>query len=56
MTAEGVSIDLEEVSRYLRDERKIAVQKLPERLVVVDALPMTATGKIQKFVLRDSIG
>ncbi|MDF3283185.1 AMP-binding protein [Gordonia sp. N1V] len=56
VTAEGVSIELEEVSRYLRDERKIAVQKLPERLVVVDALPMTATGKIQKFVLRDSIG
>ncbi len=55
VTVDGASIDLEEVSRYLRDERLIAVQKLPERLVVVDALPMTATGKIQKFVLRDKI-
>jgi cyclohexanecarboxylate-CoA ligase len=25
----------------------------PERLELVDALPMTATGKIQKFVLRE---
>ncbi len=55
VTVDGASIDLEEVSRYLRDERMIAVQKLPERLVVVDALPMTATGKIQKFVLRDKL-
>jgi hypothetical protein len=25
----------------------------PERLELVDALPMTATGKIQKFMLRE---
>jgi acyl-coenzyme A synthetase/AMP-(fatty) acid ligase len=29
------------------------MQKLPERLLLVDELPMTATGKVQKFLLRD---
>ncbi len=33
-------------------ERRIAPQKLPEMLQVVDALPTTMTGKVQKF-LRD---
>jgi cyclohexanecarboxylate-CoA ligase len=30
-----------------------ALQKVPERLAIVDALPRTASGKIQKFRLRD---
>ena len=33
----------------------LAVQKVPERVEVVTALPMTATGKIQKNLLRDDI-
>ncbi|BBG02778.1 MULTISPECIES: AMP-binding protein [Pseudonocardia] len=33
--------------------RGISMQKLPEKLVLVEALPMTATGKVQKFRLRD---
>lgn len=53
--AEGASPTLEAVADYLRNERKIAVQKLPERLEVVDSLPTTATGKVQKFVLREEI-
>jgi cyclohexanecarboxylate-CoA ligase len=32
--------------------RGVANQKLPERLRVVDELPKTASGKVQKFVLR----
>ncbi len=28
------------------------MQKIPEKVVVVDQLPTTATGKIQKFLLR----
>lgn len=36
-------------------ERGVALQKVPERVEVVDALPMTATGKIQKHVLRQDI-
>ncbi|HCT78823.1 MAG TPA: cyclohexanecarboxylate-CoA ligase [Micromonosporaceae bacterium] len=43
---------LAELSDYLKNEKQIATHKLPERLAVVDALPMTATGKIQKFELR----
>jgi cyclohexanecarboxylate-CoA ligase len=31
----------------------VANQKLPERLRLVDELPKTASGKVQKFVLRD---
>ena len=36
-------------------ERGIPIQKTPERVVVVDILPMTATGKILKHELRKDI-
>jgi cyclohexanecarboxylate-CoA ligase len=52
--AGGEAVDLAAVTSYLR-ERQVAAQKLPERLEVVEALPMTATGKIQKHVLRAKI-
>lgn len=45
----------DELTGYLRDQRKIAVVKLPERLEILDEMPMTATGKIQKFVLREKL-
>jgi cyclohexanecarboxylate-CoA ligase len=45
---------LGDITKYLR-ERKVATPKLPERLELVDALPMTATGKVQKHVLREDI-
>lgn len=48
----GEAPTLEVLTAFLRDERRIAVQKLPERLRIVEQLPMTATGKIQKFVLK----
>ena len=40
-------------SSFLRLERRIAPRKLPEMLQVIDALPTTMTGKVQKFLLRD---
>jgi non-ribosomal peptide synthetase component E (peptide arylation enzyme) len=46
---------LDELTGYLRRERRIAVVKLPERLELIDELPTTATGKVQKFVLRDML-
>lgn len=49
---EGVT--LEEITSYLLDQG-LAKVKLPERLEVVDELPTTATGKIQKHVLRQMI-
>jgi acyl-CoA synthetase (AMP-forming)/AMP-acid ligase II len=45
---------LPEVSEYLL-ARGLAIQKVPERLEIVSELPMTATGKIQKHILRADI-
>lgn len=45
------SMTVQEVSAYLR-EHKVALQKHPERVEIIAALPMTATGKVQKHVLR----
>ena len=39
----------------LRHERRVSPTKLPERLELVEALPITATGKVQKFELRDRV-
>ena len=35
--------------------QKLAVQYIPERLVVRDAMPATPSGKIQKFRLREML-
>ncbi|HEV7536615.1 MAG TPA: AMP-binding protein [Acidimicrobiia bacterium] len=51
----GAPPTLEALCEFLRAERRISVTKLPERLELIDALPTTATGKVQKFVLRDRI-
>lgn len=45
---------LQTIKDYLQ-ERGLAVQKSPERLELVDELPTTATGKIQKHLLRQDI-
>ncbi|MEV0110050.1 AMP-binding protein [Nocardia sp. NPDC050799] len=45
---------VEELRGYLVD-RGVAIQKTPERVVAVRELPMTATGKIQKHILRKRI-
>jgi cyclohexanecarboxylate-CoA ligase len=51
---EGHEFTFEDMTAYL-DEQGIAKQKYPERLEVVDEFPMTASGKIQKNVLRERI-
>ena len=51
--AEAEVPTLAELAVYLKNSRRIAVHKLPERLEIVKELPMTPTGKIQKFALRD---
>jgi non-ribosomal peptide synthetase component E (peptide arylation enzyme) len=45
------ALDLKEVVAYLRAEG-VAPFKWPERLEFVDELPMTPSGKVQKFVLE----
>ena len=37
------------------EEQGIAKYKLPEFLVVIPEFPMTPTGKVQKFALRDAV-
>jgi len=48
------SIDFDEMVEFLTSER-VAKNYLPERLEVLDAMPTTPSGKIQKFKLRDMI-
>jgi acyl-CoA synthetase (AMP-forming)/AMP-acid ligase II len=49
----GESVDLAEMVGFLRD--KIATYKLPEFLHLLDRLPRTPTGKVQKGPLRDLV-
>jgi cyclohexanecarboxylate-CoA ligase len=48
----GKAIDLPEIVRFLK-EHKMAMQYIPERLEVLETLPCTPSGKIQKHKLRD---
>lgn len=50
----GQGIDLAEIQTFLKAQ-KVAVQYIPERLVVRDAMPSTPSGKIQKFKLREML-
>jgi cyclohexanecarboxylate-CoA ligase len=49
---EAASLAFPEMQEFLL-KSGVARSYWPERLELVDALPMTATGKIQKFVLRE---
>jgi cyclohexanecarboxylate-CoA ligase len=51
---ENKAHDLAEICDYLLNAG-LSKHYLPEKLVVLDALPMTQSGKIQKFMLRDQI-
>jgi fatty-acyl-CoA synthase len=49
---EGASLTDDELREYCAD--KIAHYKVPKYVLFVDAFPMTVTGKIQKFKMRDA--
>jgi cyclohexanecarboxylate-CoA ligase len=49
---EGARLTLPEMVAYLEAQR-MARQYIPERLEILDALPRTPSGKIQKFRLRE---
>jgi acyl-CoA synthetase (AMP-forming)/AMP-acid ligase II len=51
----GRQLGLDELLRFLRDERRLSVYKLPERLEIVDELPLNPAGKVKKFVLRQMV-
>ncbi|EIU9298820.1 medium-chain fatty-acid--CoA ligase [Escherichia coli] len=48
------SLSLEEVVAFF-SRRRVAKYKYPEHIVVIEKLPRTASGKIQKFLLRKDI-
>ena len=50
----GSSLDLDGMVERLR-AAGLATYKLPQVLHVVDELPATASGKIQKHVLREQL-
>ena len=49
---EGETADVDEIRQYCKEQ--IAYYKVPKHFVIVDEFPMTVTGKIQKFKMRES--
>ncbi len=47
----GADVDLEQIRAF--GAERLATFKLPKDLVVVDTLPRTALGKVQKYLLRN---
>ena len=50
----GQSIDLPTMQQFMKNQQ-VALQYVPERLIVLEQMPSTPSGKIQKFRLRDLV-
>ena len=50
----GQRLEFDEMVAFLKAQ-KLAIQYIPERLVLRDAMPATPSGKIQKFKLREML-
>lgn len=50
----GANIDLPGLVEFLK-QHQVAMQYIPEKLVVREAIPSTPSGKIQKFKLREQL-
>jgi cyclohexanecarboxylate-CoA ligase len=50
----GHTIDLPGIVEFLKAQ-KVAMQYMPERLIVRESMPSTPTGKVQKFKLRQML-
>jgi fatty-acyl-CoA synthase len=48
---EGETADEDEIRQYCNEQ--IAYYKVPKHIMIVDEFPLTVTGKIQKFIMRD---
>lgn len=48
---DGESADAEEIRSYCNEQ--IAYYKVPKHIIIVDEFPLTVTGKIQKFKMRE---
>ena len=51
--APGQTVTGEELTSYCRDQ--LAAHKIPRRWRFEDTFPLTASGKVQKFVLRTAL-
>jgi cyclohexanecarboxylate-CoA ligase len=51
---QGQVLDLPAIVDFLKSQ-KVALQYIPERLLILDQMPATPSGKIQKFRLRDIV-
>jgi len=49
----GATLDEDEIRTFCQGQ--IAHYKIPRHIVFTDAFPMTVTGKIQKFKIRDEM-
>jgi len=54
VTEPATTLQLDDIVAFL-DGHRLARQKFPEHLVLVDELPKTPSGKVQKFILRDRL-
>jgi fatty-acyl-CoA synthase len=50
----GLAVSQEELTAWCR--ARLAAHKTPRHWIFVDAFPLTASGKVQKFVLREQLG
>jgi acyl-coenzyme A synthetase/AMP-(fatty) acid ligase len=50
--APGSCLDTGAVEGFARE--RLAAYKVPKRWMVVEALPMTVSGKVQKYVLQEN--
>jgi fatty-acyl-CoA synthase len=51
ITRDGISLDADGVRDYCRE--RLAHFKVPRYVIFVDEFPMTITGKVQKFKMRE---
>jgi benzoate-CoA ligase len=51
--AEGAAVTEEEIIAFCREG--LAAFKRPRAVLFLDSLPTTATGKVQRYVLRDAL-
>src|SRR5229473_2650689 len=56
VTRGPIDITIDELRDHLTNQSKLAIWKVPERVEFLSEMPVTATGKIQKFVLREGSG
>ncbi|AWI54698.1 cyclohexanecarboxylate-CoA ligase [Aquabacterium olei] len=54
VTKPGQALTFDEMVAYMKAQ-KVAMQYIPEKLLVQESLPSTASGKIQKFKLREML-